>query len=178
MILMAPHDNAAGLGDPTARVAFLTTHRAIGVLKREMTRLAKELVTGAKLVARERAIDAPEVRQTPDQCIVQLGPVALTISWLRNGSDAPHAGQLMAVVWRGIIAPRGDHSPERLGLRGKRVPPVTVWEETSVVSADSEASWHWHPAGLHGEGYPSPELAARLLAQLSAEYERAVSIAA
>lgn len=158
-----------------SQVAFLTTHRAIGVLKREMTRISKELVAGAKLVARERSIDAPEVRQTPDSCIVQLGPVALTISWLRNGSDAPHAGQLMAVVWQGVIAPRGEHSPERLGLRGKRVPPVSVWEESCSVTADSEATWRWHPAGVHGEGFASPELSARLLAQLSAAYEVAVA---
>ena len=169
---IAPIDDAY---DPTSRTAFLATHRAIGVLKREMARLCKDLITGAKLLAQDSPADAPTVRQSPDGCIVQLGPVALTISWLRNGSDAPAAGQLMAVVWRGVIAPRGDHSPERSGMRRARPTPVSVWEETCVVSATSEETWHWHPENVHREGYASPELCARLLEQLSSARTLALS---
>ncbi len=165
MISSAPTEPTT-LGDPAARVAFLTTHRAIGVLKREMTRLGKELTAGAKLMPRGAAGDEATIRQTPDQCIVQFGPAALTISWLRGGSDAPHKGQLMAVVWHGIIAPRGEHSPERNGMRRARPTPVSVWEESCVVSAVDEESWHWHPGSVEGPGYATPELAARLLEQL------------
>lgn len=152
--------------DPTARIAFLATHRAIGVLKREMARVGKELGAGVKLLPRTADSVAPVVRQTPDQCIVQFGPVALTVSWLRNGSDAPHLGELMAVVWHGVIQARGEHSPERNGLRRARATPVSVWEESCVVSATDEGSWHWHPEGVAQEGYDTPELSARLLDQL------------
>jgi hypothetical protein len=177
MILNAPTERGTVIGDPTSRQSFLTSHRATAVLGREFARLAKELFAAAKYQARNDLEEVPTIRQAPDHCIVQFGPVALSVAWLRNGSDQPAAGQLMAIVWNGVIAPRGDHSPERNGMRRARATPVAVWEESYVVSAENEESWHWHPEGAGREGYASPELAARCIEQLGIAY-RAVTATA
>ncbi len=166
MIQNAPEQPAADIRDPMSRHAFLSSHRALAVCTREFSRLSDELISAAKEFAKEHAMEVPTVRKAPDRCIVQLGPVALTVAWLRNGSDSPAAGELLAIVWHGVIAPRGDHMPERQNARHVPTAPVSVWEETLVPSATSEASWHWHPVDLSREGYASPELAARCLDQL------------
>jgi hypothetical protein len=44
--------------------------------------------------------------------------------------------------------------------------PQSVWEETCLPSATSEATWHWHPESLEREGYASLELAGRCSDQL------------
>ncbi len=171
VIQHAPDQPRPDLRDPLSRQAFLSSHRALAVCTRELARLSDQIIMAAREYARVNALDVPTVRKAPDRCIVQVGPVALTVAWLRNGSDAPAAGELLAIVWRGIIAPRGDHLPERLGAR--RVPPVpvSVWEETLVASATSEATWHWHPVDLTREGYASSELAVRCMEQVQAALE-------
>ena len=171
MIEHAPEQPAADIRDPLSRQAFLNSHRAVAVCTREFSRLADDLINVVKAFAAERELEAPTVRKAPDRCIVQLGPVALTVAWLRNGSDSPANGELLAMVWHGVVAPPNDHSPERASLRAAPRVPVTVWEETLVASATSEASWHWHPEDLTREGYASPELAARCLGQLSQALE-------
>jgi hypothetical protein len=160
-------DNSAGAAGAD-RPAFLGTHRAISVAGREFTRLSDALVAAAKRVASQHAAEAPTTRLSPDRCIVQLGPVALTVAYIRSGRDVPTGGQLLAMIWRGTIAPRGEHIPERAGARAAAAPPVQVWEETHVVSAHSESTWHWHPRALDQAGYTSPELADLCIGRLEA----------
>jgi len=174
----APEQPVADIRDPLSRQAFLSSHRALAVCTREFARLSDDLIGAAKVFAKEQEMEVPTVRRAPDRCIVQLGPVALTVAWLRNGSDSPAAGELLAIVWKGIIAPRGDHLPERLSARHVPPVPVQVWEETLVPSATSEASWHWHPVDLTREGYASPELAARCLEQLRVALDSMIPMAA
>jgi hypothetical protein len=152
---------------------FLTSHRAQAVAIREFNRVAEALGAEAKRLATLGGHDKPVVRVAPDRCIVQLGPVALTAAHLRTGPERP-GGQLLVIVWKGIIAARGDHIPERLGARHVPVPPVSRWEETFLVSAQSEATWHWHPNGLQQQGFTSIELAERCMTALSGELQDAV----
>lgn len=154
------------------RTAFLSSHRAQSVGVREFTRFTETLVAHAKRIATLNAIGAPVLRLAPERCIIQLGPVALTAAHIRTGNDVPPGGQLLVIVWKGTIAPRGEHIPERLGARHVPVPPVSVWEESLTVSADNEASWHWHPRGLEREGYTSIELAERCTSQLEQAFEQ------
>lgn len=164
MIEHAPSATDASSGNE--RPVFLGTHRAISVAGREFTRLSDALVAAAKKVATEQVIEAPTTRLSPDRCIVQLGPVALTVAYIRSGRDVPVGGQLLAMIWRGTIAARGEHIPERASARKAPAPPVQVWEETHVVSAHSESSWRWHPRALDQHGYTSPELADLCIAKL------------
>lgn len=156
------------------RTNFLTSHRAQSVGAREFAKLTESLVALAKRAASLNACEPPVTRLSPDRCIVQLGPVALTVAHLRNGNDVPPGGQLLAIIWNGTIAPRGDHVPERNGARHVPPPPVSVWEESMVVSAAAESSWHWHPNGVDSAGYTSPELAERCIVQLQQAFETAL----
>jgi hypothetical protein len=165
-VRVIPHDSfATDVDDST--LAFLSSHRAVSVCARELSRLSDAIADAASAFARETGHEAPTLRRAPDRCIVQLGPVALTVAWLRNGSDSPVGGELLAIVWRGTIAPRGDHLPERLNGRPIMVPPVELWEQSFVPSAASEATWHWHPESREREGFASQELAAFCVHQLS-----------
>ncbi|MCU0617050.1 MAG: hypothetical protein MUD17_08220 [Gemmatimonadaceae bacterium] len=163
MIQLDPFET---LGSDNPSLAFLSSHRAVSVCAREIGRLADALADAAASFATANGHEAPTLRRMPDRCIVQLGPVALTVAWLRNGTDSPANGELLAIVWRGTIAPRGDHLPERLHGRPIAVPPVGVWEQSFVPSAASESTWHWHPESRDREGFASLELAAYCVHQL------------
>lgn len=167
---VAPSDTRFG----PDRTNFLTSHRAQSVGAREFTKLAESVVALAKRCATGYGCEAPVTRLSPDRCIVQLGPVALTVAHIRTGNDVPPGGQLLAIIWHGTIAPRGDHVPERNGARRVPPPPVSVWEESAVVSAAAESSWHWHPNGIDSAGYTSVELAERCVVQLQGAFETAL----
>ncbi|MBA3920104.1 MAG: hypothetical protein C0516_16190 [Gemmatimonas sp.] len=153
------------------RTAFLASHRAQSVATREFTRFADTIVKAVKGIAAEKEVEPPVLRMAPERCIVQVGPVALTAAHIKTGSDVPLGGHLLAIVWHGTIAPRGDHVPERNGARAKAITPTQLWEESCTVSADNENNWHWHPNGLDQAGYTSTELAERCLAQLTQALE-------
>lgn len=153
------------------RTNFLTSHRAQSVGAREFTRFTDSVVALTRRAATLSGCEAPTLRMSPERCIVQLGPVALTVAHLRSGNDVPPGGQLLAIIWNGTIAPRGDHVPERTGARRVPPPPVSMWEESSVVSAETETSWHWHPHGVASTGYTSTELAERCVAQLQSAFD-------
>lgn len=155
------------------RTNFLTSHRAQSVAGREFTRLTDAVVAAAKRLASLHGHETPTLRRSPDRCIVQLGPVALTVAHLRTGNDVPPGGQLLTIIWNGTIAARGDHVPERLGARRVPPPPVSMWEESLVVSAADESSWHWHPNGVDGAGYTSLELADRCVEALERALQQA-----
>ena len=65
--------------------AFLGTHRALAACSREVARVSGEVVGGAVSLHAAGIADKPVTRQSPGRCIVQLGPVALTITWLMSG---------------------------------------------------------------------------------------------
>ena len=108
-----PH--AAGYGDAQDRRPFIESHRALAVRTREFERLIDGVVRGASTVRGPAAPgeDVAVVRRAPDRCVVQLGPVALTIAWLRSTIDSVAEGQLLVIVWRGVIAPTGPYAPDR-----------------------------------------------------------------
>lgn len=168
MIEQAPPSVAAGKKASPDQQDFLTTHRAQSVALREFTRVTEALGAQAKQIAAEFGYEAPVQRMSPDRCILQVGPVALTVAHLRKGTSSLVGGQLLAIVWEGIIAPRGDHVPERLGARKAEPTPRGVWEESYTVSALDEASWHWHPRGPQHEGFTSLELVDRCMGALVA----------
>ena len=91
MIDSAPAERAFDPRDTAARTSFLSSHRAQAVCTREFARLSEGLVAATKVLAVQTSIEPPTVRLSPDRCIVQLGPVALTVAWLRNGTDVPAA---------------------------------------------------------------------------------------
>lgn len=151
-----------------ARERFLTSHRAIAACAREFSRLAQEVADRAGALRHELLIeDEPELRLTPERCIVQVGPVAITIAWLRGPLDSLADGRLLIIAWHGTIARRRfSESPTRPGAVPATQTAASVWEEAFVASAENEVSWMWESEGDPTRRYDSATLAARSIEQL------------
>lgn len=163
------HDFETDLGT-SDRPSFLASHRALAVCTREFTRLSEGIVAGVEGLAATGAVEKPNVRVTPGRCIVQLGPVALTIAWLRSTLDTVAEGQLLVIVWRGSVAPQVSRLPEQQARRGTPASaPVALLEETLTAAGTDEASWAWRIAGDQLD-FTSAELAARCVERLREAY--------
>jgi hypothetical protein len=135
--------------DGTDRYGFLASHRALGACGREFTRLADQIVQQIKASPEAASTDVPVQRRTPERCIVQLGPVAITLAWLRSTPDTAADGRLLVIVWRGTVAQRLTPQLERPGAQSPRT-ATAVWETTLMADAASEAAWAWRPETPHG----------------------------
>jgi len=110
--------------------------------------------------------EEPELRQTPERCIVQIGPAALTMAWLRGPLDSLADGRLLVIAWQGTIARRRfTERPERLNAPRAVQTAVSIWEESFLASADDEATWKWQSEGDASQRYSSAELATHFIDQ-------------
>ena len=109
--------------------------------------------------------DALVVRHSPGRCIVQLGHVALTLTWLRSTLGHVSEGTLLIVVWRGAVAPTRRHQPERPS-GAPATWATSVWEDSFTVEAEDEKSWRWRGTTADCGAYTSDALADRCVEQL------------
>jgi hypothetical protein len=155
--------------DVLDREDFLDSHRALAVCAREFDRLADDIskrVTG--LENEEKGLKA-DVRRSPGRCIVQLGPVALTISWLRTRAETVSQGRLLIVEWNGTVGANGAQEY----VNG--VPTVAVTQTAKVVretvflpDATDEKTWTWRREGKNGrKAWKSPELAKSVVSSIN-----------
>jgi len=162
-------ESVAGSGYGSGRGSYLNSHRALSALTREFTRLGDEIIelSGALPLPLD---EKPVIRRSPERTILQLGPVAVTLGWLRSTLDSVGDGQLLVVVWRGTIAGRTRPSPERPTAAAEQTASV-IWETTFVAEAPSEEAWVWKPANGEGETFTSSSLAAECIARLRTALE-------
>jgi hypothetical protein len=149
---------------------FLTSHRAIAACTREFGRLSDGIRHGLTLLAGGGLDEKAAVRRSPDRCIVQLGPVALTIAWLQGAHDSVATGELLVIVWRGAVAPATRFQPERPAHGPAPVGATAIWEQIFTAVADNETTWTWQPHGADAGWCSSTELAARCVERLGAAY--------
>ena len=157
------------IGRDAAPKPFLASSRALSVCTRELARLTAMVVAG--IDEGSFALDGQKVvvRQAPGRFIVQVGPVALTMAWLRSTLDSAASGELLVIVWRGTVAPQVTHCPERSSARrtGKAATAATaLWEEAFSAVATSEATWLWRHESADAAQYSSADLAARCVDRL------------
>ena len=154
---------------------FITSHRATAVCTRELARLHDAIADGLAAwgVGTARGSDdanlaaAPVVRRTPGRCLVQVGPVALTVAWLQRAQGTVADGELLVVVWRGEVAVRTPQGFERAHQHSGATSATALWETVLTVSAQSETQWGWAPAA-GGEAVSSAALARRCVDRLRA----------
>jgi hypothetical protein len=160
------------------RGSFITSHRAANACARELARLHGAIADGLAAWgagtpaggAEPGLADAPVVRRTPGRCLVQVGPVALTIAWLQRAQGTVADGELLVVVWRGSVAVQTMRGFERTADRVGASSAVPVWERVFVASADSEAAWAWVPAGTADVTLSSTALADQCIERLRAAH--------
>ena len=132
--------------------AFLASHRAQSTVARELARLGDDIEQRIGELVPEGDEAAAEVTRTPGRVAVQMGPVALTISWIRERTDSPAWGRLLIIEWRG-----------RIGSRGRPVgtqPAVPVREYTLRAEATRSEDWRWRSEEAAILAYSTSDLAA------------------
>jgi len=153
------------------RPSFLASHRALAVCKHELEQLTAGVVRGVAELATAGVDQKSKERLSPGRCIVQLGPVALTITWLRSAIDSVADGDLLVIVWRGAVAPRAEYLPERMTTQRTLVAATAVWEDVFTAAGTDQASWAWQSKDASVNGYSSAELAAQCVERLRVAYE-------
>lgn len=91
--------------------------------------------------------------------------MALAITWLRSTIDSVAYGNLLAIVWRGAVAPKGEHLPERMTTRRAPLALISLWEEVFVAAGTDQATM----------SSSSVELAAQCVERLRSAYEECCS---
>ncbi len=153
------------------RDSYLGSHRSGPACARELERLADDVVSRIESMARDDAAGEIEVRRGAGRCIIQLGPVALTMSWIRSRTDAVIEGRLMIMEWDGIVRRGTDQVPERMPVRHAYRPATLLREDVFVADAATEQTWRWRRDGQTLGTYTSRDLASRCLASLTARLE-------
>src|SRR5688500_6386806 len=134
--------------DVLDREDFLDSHRALAVCAREFDQLAEDIAKRVSDLEDDAKGLKADVRRSPGRCIVQLGPVALTVSWLRTRAETVSQGRLLVVDWNGTVGANGAQEY----VNG--VPTVAVSQTAKVVretvfiaDACDEKSWTWRKEG-------------------------------
>ena len=148
---------------------FLDSHRALAVCAREFDRLADDVSKRVLDLENEAKGLKADVKRSPGRCIVQLGPVALTISWLRTRGETVSQGRLLIVEWNGTVGAKGEQEY----VNG--VPTIAVKQTAKVVSenvylaeANDEKSWTWKREGKNSrKAYRSGELAKSVVSSIN-----------
>lgn len=147
--------------DVLDREDFLDSHRALAVCAREFDRLAEDVARRVADLADESKGLKADIRRSPGRCIVQLGPVALTLSWLRTRAETVSQGRLLIVEWSGTVGANGAQEyvngvPTVAVTRTAKV----VRESVFIADAMDEKSWTWRREGKTGrKAYRSADLA-------------------
>jgi hypothetical protein len=155
--------------DVLDREDFLDSHRALAVCAREFDRLADDIAKRVSDLDDEAKGLKVDVKRSPGRCIVQLGPVALTISWLRTRAETVSQGRLLIVEWKGTVGANGAQEY----VNG--VPTVAVTQTAKVVrenvflaDASDEKTWTWRREGKNGrKAYKSTELAKSIVTSVN-----------
>src|SRR5688500_4517440 len=155
--------------DVLDREDFLDSHRALAVCAREFDRLAEDISKRVADLEDEAKGLKAEVRRSPGRCIVQLGPVALTISWLRTRAETVSQGRLLIVEWNGTVGANGAQEY----VNG--VPTVAVTQTAKVVresvfipDAMDEKSWTWRRDAKNSrKAYRSTDLAKSVITSIN-----------
>jgi hypothetical protein len=153
------------------RDTYLASHRSGPACARELERLADDVIQRVESMDRDEAAGEIEVKRGAGRCIIQLGPVALTMSWIRSRTDAVIEGRLMIMEWDGIVRRGTDQVPERVPVRHTFRPATLLREDVFVADAATEPNWRWRRDGRTLGTYTSRDLAARCMASLTARLE-------
>jgi len=154
------------------RHPFLSTPRALGACAREFVRLGDSIADGAADLFGDVAELKIAVRRSPERFIIQAGPAALTVAWIRSRRESAE-GELLAIHWRGIVAPSVRKKPERLGE--PTLSATAICEGVYFVDATSETDWTWCLRDEPARRYDSSSLAGALVDRLRTVHDDAAA---
>jgi hypothetical protein len=153
---------------------FLGSSRAVAVCAREFERLADGIAKRAATIG-DKAGTKAEVQRMPDRCIVQLGPVALSVSWVRERVDTVATGRLMIAEWNGTVVRAAQRGPDNVSRSVASGPAKLMRENILRADATGEPDWLWRRETTDDLGYASRDLAARCVDSLLLSLQETVS---
>lgn len=153
---------------------FLGSARAAAICAREFERLADGIAKRAT-AAGEKAGAKAEVQRMPDRCIVQLGPVALSVSWVRERVDTVATGRLMIAEWQGRVVRSLPLADAPVTRSVAQRPAQLMRENILRADATGEPDWLWRREATEPLGYASRDLAAQCVDSLLLSLQEAAS---
>ncbi|HEY2376124.1 MAG TPA: hypothetical protein VGH98_09135 [Gemmatimonadaceae bacterium] len=148
---------------------FLSSGRALGAYAREFARLGDEIAERAAGSFGDLVDCKIDVRRSPDRCILQVGPCALTVAFIRSRRDSAE-GELLIIHWRGNVAPNLRQQPERANVPTRSAQALS--ESVFVAEATSEMDWMWCAQEEPSRRYTSLSLAALVIDHLRLLHEQ------
>lgn len=149
---------------------YLSSSRALGAYAREFARLSDGIIEGATAAFGDVEGCTVTVRRSPERCILQVGPAALTVAFVRSHRDSPE-GELLVMHWRGNVAPTLRQRPERAGQPTRSAEALS--ETIFVPEATSETDWMWRSCEEPVSRYTSLSLAALVIERLRIVHDEA-----
>jgi hypothetical protein len=132
----------------------LSSNKAVLAVRREVDAVLDEIARRAAEVRTFLPDVDLRMRRTPDRCVVQAGPVGLSVSWLPVRSDTPARGILLVIEWDGTVTLHGEtQSPSRQA--------TPVHEHVLHLAAGSSPDWRWCGEDDSMRAYSSSDLAAQ-----------------
>lgn len=141
-----------------ARIAFLTSQRALTMINRELDALSATILKLCEAPGTLPAGLAPDVRRTPDRYTVQIGPVGLSFSWIRGRSNSIADGQLLVIEWSGTLGDQQTAEAQKAAM--------PTFEHVLQPHATSPDDWHWRRTDLDLCAYTTRDLAAQCVASV------------
>jgi hypothetical protein len=173
--LLADFPGGAFTIDPDTEITtFLRSARASLACTRELEALGDEVSARVIALGTMDGGLKPEVRRSPSRCLVQMGPVSLSVSWLPGKGEAILEGRLLVIGWSGIAKPGGDSD----GGRGAPAPNRTatpLWEWVYKVRASAPTDWVWTPEDGRGGPLPSAGLAEACVSSLVSAFGKSLA---
>jgi hypothetical protein len=154
--------------------SFLGSSRAVAVCAREFERLADTIAKRATSAAEKVGAKA-EVQRMPDRCLVQLGPVALSVSWVRERVDTVATGRLMIAEWQGTVVRTPRPADMQTTTTTNHGPATLVSEKILRADATGEPDWLWRREPVADLGYVSRDLAAHCVESLLLSHQEKAS---
>lgn len=140
------------------RETYLGSYRATSALDREFERLGDEVARRAIALGAARDGTTPEIERAPGRCTVQVGPIALSLSWIRSRPDSVADGRLLIIEWEGMIGRRAAGAGHR---------PRELREDVFRANATRPEDWYWCAEGSVAREYGTRELAALCIESLA-----------
>lgn len=170
------NESVGGEQGVNAPVPFLKSARAVPACARELEALGDAIVAAVNAwhgeVLAATLVDKPAARRSPGRCAVQVGPVALSFAWLPAPQQDVSAGELLVIVWHGMVGPRRDLQLDRAAKAPAVQTAIQLWEgvfHAGIVGGDS---WRWCATDVLPEGgHHTAALAAHAVDRLQAAYQ-------
>jgi hypothetical protein len=171
---MRPPSPAAGVNGDGDGQPYEAPHSAAKealAAQREMNAVITEIETRIKAVPEPSADVKFRVRRSPDRCVVQVGDVGLSVSWLHGGTNITE-GTLLVLEWNGTVTLPGERAEpnRRATVVGEHA--LHLEAAPSVVRGGPTA-WNWWSDGAPLRKYSSRDLAALCVRQLVRRVEMA-----